>query len=80
MSHWSGGVLHDPASALDLNVGMRCTRNGFKGHEMPSVWFFMQDPGNVLLCLKSFFLCFLEGSVTKFRLHLKSRRRESRKV
>lgn len=81
MSRWSGGALHDPESVLDLNVGMRCTRNGFRGHKMPlAVQFFMQDLGNVLLCLKTFLLHFLESSVTKLRLHLKSRRWEDREV
>lgn len=80
MSHWSGGALHDPASVVDLNVGIRCTRNGFRGHEMPlAMRFFMQDLGNVLLCLKTFLLRFLESSVTKLRLHFKSRRREDKR-
>lgn len=59
MSCWSSGALDDPASILDLNVGMRCTSLGFWGDEMLlTMWFFVQDLGKVLLCLKTLLLLF----------------------
>lgn len=69
MSRWSSGALHDPASSLDLNAGMGCTSDGFRGHEMMfAMWLLGQDLENVLLGLKTFLLqFFLESSVAKLR-------------